>query len=71
MPYLRPVPSAANFILCRVVERSARELKQTLERQGVLVRYYSSALLRDYIRVSPGTPQQSEALLAALHALAA
>jgi histidinol-phosphate/aromatic aminotransferase/cobyric acid decarboxylase-like protein len=36
----------------------------------VLVRYYSSALLRDYIRVSVGLPAQTDALLAALRALA-
>lgn len=70
LPFLRPHPSAANFILCRVAGRSARELKQALEAQGVLVRYYSSALLRDYIRVSAGTPAQGDALLGALRALA-
>lgn len=69
VPYLRPAPSAANFILCRVEGRPARELKLALEREGVLVRYYSSALLRDYVRVSVGKPEQSEALLAALRAL--
>jgi histidinol-phosphate aminotransferase len=69
MPFLRPIPSAANFILCRVEGRPARELKLALEREGVLVRYYSSALLRDYVRVSVGTPGQSEALLAALRGL--
>jgi histidinol-phosphate aminotransferase len=66
LPFLRPLPSAANFILCRVEGRPARELKLALEREGVLVRYYSSALLRDYIRVSVGTPEQSERLLTAL-----
>lgn len=71
IPYLRPAPSAANFILCRVVGRPAGELKLALERDGLLVRYYSSALLRDYIRVSVGTPEQSDALLAALRELGA
>ncbi|NWF80541.1 MAG: histidinol-phosphate transaminase [Chloroflexi bacterium] len=69
LPFLQPLPSAANFILCRVVERPARELKLALERQGVLVRYYSTPLLRDYIRISAGTPEQSTALLQALHTL--
>jgi len=66
LPFLRPIPSAANFILCRVEGRSARELKLALEREGVLVRYYSTPLLRDYIRISVGTPEQSAVLLAAL-----
>jgi histidinol-phosphate aminotransferase len=70
LPYLHPIPSASNFILCRVTGRSARELKLDLEREGVLIRYYSSALLRDYVRVSVGTPAQTDALMAALRALA-
>lgn len=69
LPFLQPLPSAANFILCRVVGRPARELKLALEQQGVLVRYYSTSLLRDYIRISAGTPEQSMALLQALHSL--
>jgi histidinol-phosphate aminotransferase len=66
IPYLRPVPSQANFILCKVVGRSAKQLKEDLARQGVLVRYYANALLQDYIRVSVGRPRDSDALLAAL-----
>ncbi|RRR75236.1 MAG: histidinol-phosphate transaminase [Candidatus Viridilinea halotolerans] len=69
LPYLEPQPSVANFILCRVVGRNARDLKLALEQQGILVRYYHNDLLRDYIRISIGTPAQSEALLAALSAL--
>ena len=56
-------------ILCRVLGRSARELKLALEREGVLVRHYSSALLRDYIRVTAGAPAQSERLMEALERL--
>lgn len=67
LPALEPLPSAGNFILCRVRQGSARELKLALERQGVLVRHYSTPLLRDYIRVSVGTPAQTDALIAALH----
>ncbi|MBP1466348.1 histidinol-phosphate transaminase [Candidatus Chloroploca sp. M-50] len=67
--WLHPQPSAANFILCRVEGRSAREVKATLEQQGILVRYYHTSLLRDYIRISIGTPAQSEILLEALHRL--
>jgi len=67
-PALEPLPSAANFVLCRVRAGSARELKLALERQGVLVRHYSTPLLRDYIRVSVGTPAQTDRLIEALRA---
>ena len=66
LPFLKPYPSAANFILCRVVGRAAHALKLTLEQQGILVRYYNNPYLHDYLRVSVGTPAQSDALLAAL-----
>jgi histidinol-phosphate aminotransferase len=66
IPYLRPFPSEANFILCQVVGRSAAELKQELARQGVLLRYYNTPLLKDFIRVSVGKPEDSDAVLAAL-----
>jgi histidinol-phosphate aminotransferase len=68
--YLRAYPSRSNFILCRVVGREARELKQALEREGILVRYYCQPGLRDCIRISVGRPVQNDALLAALWRLA-
>ncbi len=66
VPYLQPHPSQANFILCRVLDRSARELKDSLAAQGVLVRYYDTPLLRDYIRISVGRPEDTIGVIAAL-----
>jgi histidinol-phosphate aminotransferase len=69
VPYLRPYPSQSNFILCDVVEREARALKQDLEQKGILVRYYRKARLENCIRISVGRPDQTDRLLAALHEL--
>ncbi len=66
VPYLRPYPSRANFILCRVVGRDARALKLALEREGILVRYFDRPGLTDCIRISVGRPEHTDALLAAL-----
>jgi histidinol-phosphate aminotransferase len=66
IPFLRPFPSQANFILCEVVGRPAKALKEVLAQEGVLARYYNTALLKDFIRFSVGRPQDSDALLAAL-----
>jgi histidinol-phosphate aminotransferase len=44
-------------------------IKQNLERQGILIRYYKTALLRDCIRISVGTPEQNDAVVAALRAM--
>ena len=63
---LRPYPSEANFVLCRVDGRDALDLKCALEREGVLVRYFHKPGLRDCIRISVGRPQDTEALMDAL-----
>jgi len=66
VPYLKPFPSQTNFILCRVLGRSAADLKNSLAKKGVLVRYYTSKGLADYIRVSVGRPQDTDRLVKAL-----
>ena len=69
LDFLRPYPSQANFILCRVVDQDARQLKLDLERRGILVRYFSKPGLTDHIRISIGRPEQTDTLLAALREL--
>jgi histidinol-phosphate aminotransferase len=64
--FLRPYPSSANFILCRVIGRDAYALKKALEARGVLVRHYRKPGLTDCIRVSVGKPEQTDRLAEAL-----
>jgi len=66
IPYLRPYPSQSNFVLCRVVDRDAGELKSALEQEGILVRYFDKPQLRGCIRISVGRPEQTDALIAVL-----
>jgi len=68
-PGLSPYPSAANFVLCRVTAGvDAKALQQRLmHEEGIMVRYYSSpAALAGCIRVSVGTPANTDSLEAAL-----
>ena len=67
--YLFPLPSQANFILCRVSGKSARELKNSLAQKGVLVRFYTTQSLSDCIRVSVGRKQDTDCLVKALEEL--
>jgi histidinol-phosphate aminotransferase len=67
--WLKPYPSQANFILCRVEGRSAAEVKQRLAAEGILVRYYNSPGLSDCIRMSIGTPTQMARLESVLKTL--
>jgi len=66
VPYLRPYPSRANFILCRVIGRDARQLKLALEQEGILIRYFDKPGLDDHVRISVGRPEQTDALIAVL-----
>ncbi len=62
-------PSQSNFLLCRVLGRDAAQLKSDLEQAGILVRYFNKPGLDNCIRISAGTPAQTDRLLAALRAL--
>lgn len=61
--WLKPVPSQANFILCRVEKGDAKELKQKLQQKGILVRYFEEPRLKNYIRISVGKPEHTDALI--------
>jgi histidinol-phosphate aminotransferase len=67
--WLKPYPSQANFILCRVEGRPALEVKQKLAQQGILVRHYNAKGLADHIRISIGAPAQMARLAEVLKAL--
>ncbi len=71
--WLRPCPSDANLVLCRVLEgRSARDIEQALRKQGILIRCYaggSQKVMDNYIRISCGRPRDTDVLLAALDAM--
>jgi len=59
------IPSAANFVLARF-ERPGAELNEALLERGVIVRPVGNYGLDDYLRMTIGTPEQNERLLAAL-----
>jgi histidinol-phosphate aminotransferase len=66
VPFLRPYPSRANFVLCRVEGRDAKELKLALASRGILVRHYAKPGLENCIRVSAGRPEQTDAVIKAM-----
>jgi histidinol-phosphate aminotransferase len=63
---LEPVASQANFMIVRSTVDPRRVFNELLQRD-ILIRDVSSyPMLRDYFRVSVGTPEENERLLAAL-----
>jgi len=67
--WLKPYPSQANFIFCKVLEGSAGEIHQKMQNKGILIRYFDKPLLRNGIRVSIGKPEHTEALIKTLHTI--
>ena len=66
LTWLKPYPSQANFILCRVFKGEAKVLQAALEEKGILVRYFNSPGLENCLRFSVGKPEEDDILLKAL-----
>lgn len=69
--WLRTYPSAGNFILCEVSRLPAELVRQRLREKGILVRYFDSPGLRNYLRISVGKPEHTDRLLDALQEIGA
>ncbi len=66
-PWLRPIPSDANFVLFEVLPPAdAASVVASLRRRGVLIRYYPTGALTGYIRISAGRPQDTAGLVAVM-----
>jgi histidinol-phosphate aminotransferase len=66
IPWLEPLPSEANFILCRVVDRDVQAVLERLLDRGILIRDFSDPVMASYVRITVGRPEQNDALVAAL-----
>ena len=61
--------SDGNFLLCRFDNLTAREAYEFLARRGIFVRLFSYPRLEKCLRISAGTPEQTDRLIAALREL--
>jgi len=59
-------PSEANFLLARPPGGRARALQEGLKSRGILVRYWNLPRLDDKVRITVGTPEETDALLSAV-----
>jgi histidinol-phosphate aminotransferase len=62
------LPSQSNFVLATppATGPAAGDLYQSLKERCIFVRYFDQDRLRDKLRITVGTPEQNDALLAAL-----
>jgi histidinol-phosphate aminotransferase len=64
--YLKPYPSRANYVLCRVGNNRAGDLRERMQGKGILVRFWDRPLMRDFIRISVGRPEHTDAVIKVL-----
>ena len=63
------MPSQANFLLLRLARADGRTLRDALRRRGIFTRYFEAPRLRDHLRISIGTPEQNDRVIAAFRAI--
>jgi len=61
-----PWPSRANYILCRFAPGRALEVFDGMAERGIFARKFRPERLRDFFRISVGTPDQTDAVVQAL-----
>jgi len=59
------LPSQTNFILAQPPQYPAEVWLQKLREEKVLVRWFAPPAIRDYLRITIGTPEEAAALVAA------
>ncbi len=62
-------PSQANFVLVRKQGENLRWIYEELKRRKILVRYFDVPVLRDTLRITVGTPKETDAFLRELATL--
>ena len=60
------VPSAGNFVLVRHFKASALKIYGQLKNNGILVRHFNKQRLDNFLRITVGTTEQNDQLVAAL-----
>ena len=58
--------SQTNFVLAACVQKDAKEVYDELVKRNIFVRYFALPGLEDKLRITVGTPEQNDKLLAAL-----
>jgi len=60
------LPSTANFIFTRHPQHAGVKLYQALRDRGIVVRHFKSPRIEEFLRITIGTDEQSNELIAAL-----
>ena len=65
LEWIAPVPSQANFVLLHLAHGDGMSVRDALRARGIFTRAYKSPRLHEYLRISMGTPEQNDRVIAA------
>lgn len=65
--WFEPIPSEANFVLCRLLRSDAPAVREALRRRGIFVRTFDHPRLAQHVRISAGRPEDTDRLIAAVN----
>ena len=65
----RVLPSQTNFILAKPPVFAAKDWLQKLREKKILVRWFNQPEIKDFLRITIGTPQEAKALVRAAQAI--
>ncbi|AWB33500.1 histidinol-phosphate transaminase [Orrella marina] len=60
------LPSSTNFLLARHPDHKGEDLAAWLRERAILVRHFNKPRIRDFLRITVGTPEQCRCLIEAL-----
>jgi len=63
------LPSRANFIFARHKDQPGEVLAKSLREQGIIVRHFNKPRISEFLRITIGTVDQNDALIAGLESL--
>ncbi|ROQ47105.1 histidinol-phosphate aminotransferase [Marinobacter sp. 3-2] len=63
------LPSKANFIFARHKDQPGEVLAKSLREQGIIVRHFNKPRISEFLRITIGTVEQNDALIAGLESL--
>jgi len=60
------LPSSTNFVFAKHPNHDAAKLFQALRERDIIVRYFTSPRINEYLRISIGTDQEMDAFIKAI-----